>query len=67
MDLTLFIVLVVLILVIIYFSNIINNLRKDIRNMNLCSNNEKKEEFIDENKVIIESITNGLNYLKNYL
>lgn len=35
--------------------------------MNLCSNNEKKEEFIDENKVIIESITNGLNYLKNYL
>jgi hypothetical protein len=67
MDLTLFIVLVLLIVVLIYFSNIINNLRKDIRNLNLCSKNEKKEKFIDDNKVMIDSITNGLNYLKNYL
>jgi hypothetical protein len=69
MDLTLFIVLVILIIVIIYFSNIINNLRNDIRNMNVCSNNniKRKENFEDDNKKIINNITNGLNYLKNYL
>jgi hypothetical protein len=67
MDLTLFIVLVFLIIVIIYFANIISNLRNDIRNMNVCANIKKKEEFIDENKIIINKITDGLNYLKNYL
>jgi len=67
MDLTLFIVLVFLIIVIIYFANIISNLRKDIRNMNVCANIKKKEEFVDENKIIINKITDGLNYLKNYL
>lgn len=67
MDLTLFLLLVVLIIVIIYFGNIINNLRNDIRNMNVCANVEKKEKFVDENKEIINKITNGLSYLKNYL
>ena len=67
MDLTLFILLVILIIVIIYFANIINNLRNDIRNMNVCANIEKKEKFIDDNKILINKITNGLNYLKNYL
>ena len=67
MDLTLFLVLVVLIIVIIYFGNILNNLRNDIRKMNLCANIQKKEKFKDDNKIIIEKITNGLNYLKNYL
>jgi hypothetical protein len=67
MDLTLFLVILLLIIVIIYFANILNNLRNDIRNMNVCANIEKKEEFNDENKVILDKITNGLNYLKNYL
>jgi len=67
MDFTLFLVLGLLILVIIYFANIINNLRNDIRNMNVCANIEKKEKFVDENKELINKITNGLNYLKNYL
>lgn len=67
MDFTLFLVLGLLILVIIYFANIINNLRNDIRNMNVCANIEKKENFVDENKVLINKITSGLNYLKNYL
>jgi hypothetical protein len=67
MDLTLFIVLVLLIIIIIYFANIINNLRNDIRNMNVCANIDKKEKFVDENKVILSKITDGLNYLKNYL
>lgn len=67
MDLTLFLVIVLLIIVIIYFANILNNLRSDIRNMNLCANIEKKEDFKDENKVILSKITSGLNYLKNYL
>jgi len=67
MDLTLFLVLGLLIIVIIYFANIINNLRNDIRNMNVCANVEKKEKFVDENKDLINKITNGLSYLKNYL
>ncbi len=67
MDLTLFLILVLLIIIIIYFANIINSLRNDIRNMNICANIEKKEEFVDENKIIISKITDGLNYLKNYL
>jgi len=64
MDLTLFLVLIV---IFIYFSIIINNLRNDIRNMNVCANVEKKEKFVDDNKNIIDNITTGLNYLKNYL
>lgn len=67
MDLTLFLVLGLLTIVIIYFANIINNLRNDIRNMNVCANVEKKEKFVDENKDLINKITNGLSYLKNYL
>jgi len=67
MDLTLFLVLGLLIIVVIYFANIINNLRNDIRNMNVCANVEKKEKFVDENKDLINKITNGLSYLKNYL
>ena len=35
--------------------------------MNVCANIEKKEAFYDDNKVILDKITNGLNYLKNYL
>ena len=64
MDLTLFLVLIV---ILIYFSIVINNLRNDIRNMNVCANVEKKEKFVDDNKNIIDNITTGLNYLKNYL
>jgi len=64
MDLTLFLVLIV---IFIYFSIIINNLRNDIRNMNVCANVEKKEKFVDDNKNMIDNITTGLNYLKNYL
>jgi hypothetical protein len=67
MDLTLFLVIILLIIVIIYFANILGNLRDDIRNMNVCANVKKKEGFNDENKVILNKITNGLNYLKNYL
>jgi len=67
MDLSLFLVILLLIIVIIYFANILSNLRNDIRNMNVCANIEKKEEFDDENKVILDKITSGLNYLKNYL
>jgi len=67
MDLSLFLVILLLIIVIIYFANILSNLRSDIRNMNVCANIEKKEEFNDENKVILDKITSGLNYLKNYL
>jgi hypothetical protein len=67
MDLTLFLVLVLIMIIIIYLANIINNLRDDIRNMNVCANVEKKEKFVDENKDIINKITNGLSYLKNYL
>ena len=67
MDLSLFLVVVLLIIVIIYFANILTNLRSDIRNMNLCANIKKKENFVDDNKIILDKITNGLNYLKNYL
>jgi len=67
MDLTLFLVLGLIIIIIIYLANIINNLRDDIRNMNVCANVEKKEKFVDENKDLITKITNGLSYLKNYL
>lgn len=69
MDLTLFLVIIILIIVIIYFGNIINNLRRDIKNLNICANIEKKEnfEFKDDNKIIIDKITNGLSYLKNFL
>jgi hypothetical protein len=67
MDLSLFLVVLLLIIVIIYFANILSNLRNDIRSMNVCANIEKKESFEDENKVILDKITSGLNYLKNYL
>jgi len=69
MDLTLFILIVILIIVIFYFANILGNLRKDIRNLNLCSNMDKKENFIieNDNKVFIDKLTNGLSYLKNFL
>lgn len=67
MDLTLFIVLVFLSIIFIYFTNILNNLRKDIRNMNICANVSKKENIIDDKNNIIDNITHGLSYLKNYL
>jgi len=64
MDLTLFIVIIVLILSIIYLINTVNSLKKDIKNLNACANIKEKNN--DDGK-IIDTIKNGLDYLKNFL
>ena len=35
--------------------------------MNICANVSKKENIIDDKNNIIDNITHGLSYLKNYL
>ena len=63
MDLTLFIVVVIIIIGIVYIINIISDIKTDIRTLN---GNVNKDE--DNNmKGLIDKIKIGLEYFKYYL
>lgn len=64
MDLTLFIVIIFLIIIISYLINTVNSLKKDIKNLNACANVKDNE---DNNEKIMDTFKNGLEYLKNFL
>lgn len=64
MDLTLFIVIIFLIIIISYLINTVNSLKKDIKNLNTCANVKDNE---DNNEKIMDTFKNGLEYLKNFL
>ena len=62
MDLTLFIVVVIIIIGIVYIINIISDIKTDIRTLNGNTNKD------DNNmKGIIDKIKMGLEYFKYYL
>jgi hypothetical protein len=61
MDLTLFIIVILLILIILYGISILKDVKKDIRKISGNTNN--KEDDYD----IILYIKNSLEYLKNLL
>jgi hypothetical protein len=62
MDLTLFIVIIILIFGIIYLINIISDLKKDIGNIT-----GKTDENEYGMKTMIDKFKNGLEYLKDFL
>jgi hypothetical protein len=62
MDLTLFIVVVIIIIGIVYIINIISDIKTDIRTLNGNTNKD------DNNmKGLIDKIKMGLEYFKYYL
>ena len=63
MDLTLFIVIISLIIIIAYLINTVNSLKKDIKNLNACANVKDEEE----NGKMMDTFKSGLEYLKNFL
>jgi hypothetical protein len=68
MDLTLFIIFVILIISIYYFIGVMNDLKKEIRDLNTCSN-KSSAETIDNKKEgnMTETIKSGLEFLKNFI
>ena len=63
MDLTLFIVIVIIIIGIMYIINIISDIKSDIRTLNGNTN-----KYDDSNiKSLIDKVKFGLEYLKYYL
>lgn len=69
MDLTLFILFIGLIISIYYFIGVLNDLKLEIKNLNVCSKQTNNSVNIPENKEypIIQSIKNGLELLKNFI
>jgi hypothetical protein len=66
MDLTLFILFIGLIISIYYFIGVINDLKKEIRDLNTCSNKSGTTE-IKNNTNITDTIKSGLEFLKNFI
>ncbi len=65
MDFTLFILFIVVIISIYYFIGVMNDLKKEIRDLNTCSNKSNQE--IKNQGNITESIKSGLEFLKNFI
>jgi len=63
MDLTLFIVILILILGMIYGINIIMDLKNDIKK--ITGNKDETDEY--DMKSMIDKFKYGLEYLKNFL
>lgn len=64
MDLTLFIMIVLLIISILYGISILKNLKNDLKKINGSSLNENDNSDMKE---FIDTIKNGLEYLKKFL
>lgn len=76
MDLTLFIMIVLLIIAILYGINILRSVKNDLKkingislNKNKNNNNQNDESYYDNSdmKELIDSIKYGLEYLKKFL
>jgi hypothetical protein len=75
MDLTLFIMIVLLIIAILYGINILRSVKNDLKKINGISlnknknNNQNDESYYDNSdmKELIDSIKYGLEYLKKFL
>lgn len=76
MDLTLFIMIVLLIIAILYGINILRSVKNDLKkingsslNKNKNNNNQNDESYYDNSdmKELIDSVKYGLEYLKKFL
>jgi hypothetical protein len=71
MDLTLFIMIVLLIISILYGISILKNLKNDLKKINggSLNLNQKDDSYYDKSdmKEFIDTIKNGLEYLKKFL
>jgi len=65
MDLTLFLIAVIIIIVFIYFINSLNNLRDDIKKMKLCANVSNKD--INTKEKFETTLLNGLKKIKEII
>ncbi len=68
MDLTLFILFIILIISIYYFIGVMNDLKQEIRELNTCSN--KSSNQINETKNsgnLTNTIKSSLELLKNFI
>ena len=67
MDLTLFILFILLIISIYYFIGIINELKTEIKSLNTCMN-KSNDVHINENKNnLSDTIKSSLEFLKNFI
>jgi hypothetical protein len=67
MDLTLFILFIILIISIYYFIGIINELKIEIKSLNTCMN-KSSDIHTNENKMnLSNSIKSSLEFLKNFI
>jgi hypothetical protein len=64
MDLTLFIMIVLLIIAILYGINILRSVKNDLKKINGSSSNKNDNSDMKE---LIDSIKYGLEYLKKFL
>lgn len=74
MDLTLFIMILLLIIAILYGINILRSVKNDLKKINGSSlnknnNNQNDESYYDNSdiKELIDSVKYGLEYLKKFL
>jgi hypothetical protein len=73
MDLTLFILFIGLIISIYYFIGVMNDLKKEIRNLNTCVNNNNDSNQMNQinqskiNDSLIHTLKSGLEFLKNFI
>jgi hypothetical protein len=68
MDLTLFLIAVIIIVAIIYFIKVINELRDDIRKMKVCANVSNKDlKDIYTKEKFETSLIDGLKKLKDIM
>jgi hypothetical protein len=70
MDLTLFILFIGLIISIYYFIGVMNDLKKEIRNLNTCVNNNNDSNQMNQSKIndsLIHTLKSGLEFLKNFI
>jgi len=71
MDLTLFIMIVLLIIAILYGINILRSVKNDLKKINGISLNQNKKDdsYYDNSdmKELIDNIKYGLEYLKKFL
>jgi hypothetical protein len=68
MDLTLFLIAVIIIIAIVYFIRVINELRDDIRKMNVCANvNIKDLKTINTKEKFETQLLDGLKKLKELM
>ncbi len=68
MDLTLFILFIILIISIYYFIGVMNDLKKEIRDLNTCSNKSSTEINQTNNTgTLTNTIKSSLELLKNFI